>query len=277
MNKRMSKFKKVLYFCDILGFEPRLRIFGKDKYKSTCSSILSLIVLFLAASFTVYSLIVYFNYVNPSIVYSKDNEKSTSRSILIKDALLMFGLYENTNFSVLNDSDAFIEVTYNEKYINKKPESKTLTLEKCEYGKNIDEKYRDSLKNYNINEYYCFNNNEGNLALFYNPDEGKSSLSLNIKINEKSKYTANDIIIYIMNGNDIIDHSNKNNPISNNYFTSTYTSFSTTKFNIINYYLQFINYESDDGFLFPNSKSFQAFESFFSNECDGNELYRSNG
>ena len=170
----------------------------------------------------------------------------------------MFVLYENTNFSVLNESDAFIEVTYNAEYINKKPDPKTLTLEKCEYGKNIDEKYRDSLKNYNINEYYCFNNNEGNLALFYNPDEGKSSLSLNIKINEKSKYTANDIIIYIMNGNDIIDHSNKNNPISNNYFTSTYTSFSTTKFNIINYYLQFINYESDDGFLFPNSQIFQA-------------------
>ena len=117
MNKNMSKFKKVLYFCDILGFEPRLRIFGKDKYKSTCSSILSIIVLFLAATFTVYSLIVYFNYVNPSIVYSKDNEKSTSRSILIKDALLMFGLYENTKFSVLNSSDAFIEVTYFTEFI----------------------------------------------------------------------------------------------------------------------------------------------------------------
>ena len=258
MNKNMSKFKKILYLCDILGLDPKLRIFGKDKYKSTCSSILSIIVLFLAATFTVYSLIVYFNYVNPSIVYSKDNEKSTIRTIPIKNALLMFGLYENTDFSVLDSSDAFIEVTYRTSFNNGTSNTKNLALEKCVFGKNIEEKHRDALKDLKINEYYCFNNNDGNLALFYDPEEGKSSLSLNIRIKKNSQYTANNIIIYIVNGNGIIDHSNKNDPISNNYFTSTYASFSTTKFNIINYYLQFIKYESDDGFLFPNEKIFQA-------------------
>ena len=44
----------------------------------------------------------------------------------------------------------------------------------------------------------------------------------------------------------------------NNYFSSTYTFFSSSKFNIINYFFQFIKYESDDGLLFPNSEIFNA-------------------
>ena len=79
----------------------------------------------------------------------------------------------------------------------------------CEYGKNIDEKYQESLKNLNINEYYCFNKTQGNLPLFYFPNVGKSSITLNIRLGENSTYTANDVIFYIVNGNDVIDHSSK--------------------------------------------------------------------
>ena len=254
----MVNFKSILYFCDILGIEPKLRIFGNDNYKSTFSSILSIIIIFLSATFTVYSFIIYFNYINPSIIYSKDNDKSTSRTIQIKDALLLLGLYENTHFSVVDKNDAFIEAEYTIEYNNGTNSKKNLVIEKCEYGKNIDFKHQDYLKNYPINYYYCFSNIQGSLPLFYIPDEGKSSISLNIRLGESSRYTANDIILYIINGNDVIDHSNKNNPISNNYFTSTYTSFSSNKFNIINFFLQFIKYESDDGILFPNNKLFKA-------------------
>ena len=126
-------------------------------------------------------------------------------------------------------------------------------IENWEFGKNIDFKHQYSLKNYHINDYYCFSNTQGSLPLFYIPDVGKSLISLNIRLGEKSRYTANDIIFYIINGNDIIDHNNKNSPISNNYFSSTYTSFSSNKFNVVNFFLQFIKYESDDGILFPNN------------------------
>ena len=37
-------------------------------------------------------------------------------------------------------------------------------------------------------------------------------------------------MIIIINGNDIIEHNTKDNPISDNYFTSMYTSFSSYKF-----------------------------------------------
>ena len=147
----MPNLKSILYFCDILGLEPKLRIFDNNIYKSSFSSILSIIVIFLAATFTVYSLIVYFNYVNPSIVYSKDNEKSTNRTIQIREALFLFGLFENTQFSVIDKNNAFIEANYTVRYNNGTSNVTKLILENCEYGKNIDEKFKDSLKNYNIN------------------------------------------------------------------------------------------------------------------------------
>ena len=92
----------------------------------------------------------------------------------------------------------------------------------------------------------------------YFPDVGRSTIKLNIRLGENSKYIANDVIFCVLDGGDVIGHTSKNNPISNNYFSSTYTSFSTNKFNVINYYWQFIKYESDDGFLFPNSKIYIA-------------------
>ena len=254
----MSKCKNILYLCDILGLHPKLRIFNKDSYKSTYGAILSIIVIFLGLSFTVYSLIVYFNYANPSIVYSKDNDKSTSRSILLSDALLLFGLYENTHFSVIDKNNAFIEGEYIINFNNGSEYKEDLIFEYCEYGENIDKKHQEYLNSYAISEYHCISKKQANYPLFYLPDIGKTSLSLSIKLGENSIYSANDIILYIINGNDVIDHSNKDNPISNNYFTSIYTSFSSEKFNIINYYLQFIKYESDDGFLFPNNKIFNA-------------------
>ena len=254
----MSKCKQILYLCDIIGLKPKIMIFNKEKYKSTFSAILSIIVLFFALSFTVYSLIVYFNYANPSIVYSKDNDKSTSRSIILSDALLLFGLYENSNFQALDENDAFIEGEYVIDFNNGSNYKENLIIEKCEYGKNIDKKHQEYLSEYIISDFYCISKSQATYPLFYIPYVGKASLSLNLRLGESSKNTANDVILYIINGNDVIDHSDKNNPISHNYFTSIYTSFSSEKFNIINYYLQFIKYESDDGFILPNNKIFIA-------------------
>lgn len=49
----MSKCKQILYLCDIIGLKPKIMIFNKEKYKSTFSAILSIIVVFFALSFTV--------------------------------------------------------------------------------------------------------------------------------------------------------------------------------------------------------------------------------
>ena len=68
------KFKDYLYFCDILGNPPHLRIFNEDNYKSIFSSILSIVLIVVSIIFAILSLIDYLEYKNPVVVYSKDND-----------------------------------------------------------------------------------------------------------------------------------------------------------------------------------------------------------
>lgn len=125
----------------------------------------------------------------------------------------------------------------------------------------MDIKYKDKLSSSfsnSINNYYCISEKDGNLPLFYDLEFGESSLYVYARLTDKSKYTADDLMIIIINGNDIIEHNTKDNPISDNYFTSMYTSFSSYKFSLINYYFQFIKYESDNGLFFPSNHLYNA-------------------
>ena len=125
----------------------------------------------------------------------------------------------------------------------------------------MDIKYKDKLSSSfsnSINNYYCISEKDGNLPLFYDPEFGETSIYVYDRLTDKSKYTADDLMIIIINGNDIIEHNTKDNPISDNYFTSMYTSFSSYKFSLINYYFQFIKYESDNGLFFPSNHLYNA-------------------
>ena len=95
-------YKKYLYIFDLLGKPPQLRIFNHEKYKSSLTSILSIILFAFSIVFTIYSLIDFFKYKNPNVIYSKDNDKTTNRTILIKDTLLMFSLIDSS-FKTIND------------------------------------------------------------------------------------------------------------------------------------------------------------------------------
>ena len=117
------------------------------------------------------------------------------------------------------------------------------------------------------------------MSLFYAPNCGESNLYVYLILTDKSKYKADELMILIINGNDIIDHNSKKNPISDNYFTNTYTSFSMYKFSLIYFYLQFIKYESDNGIFFPsnhyyNSKSFSYSTTMMTNYIDQIINYR---
>ena len=246
-------YKDYLYIFDLLGNPPKLRIFNEDNYKSIFSSILSILLIVVSIFFGIYSLIDYLKYKNPVVVYSKDNDKSTNRTILLNDTLIILGLIESNNFTRINKSEAYFEsemrITYNNRTIKKIP----LTLENCEFGKNIDSKYMNSLNEIpseNISQFYCFSKKDGELPLFYDPNLGESALYVYSRINNESDYNGDDVMLMIINGNDIIEHSKKNYPISDNYFTMTYTSYSTYKFTLTNYYFQFIKYESDEGLFF---------------------------
>ena len=267
--------KKYLYIFDLLASNPQLRIFNQDRYKSIFTSILSIILIFFSLTFIVLSLIDFFKHENPNVIYSKNNDDSTNRTILIKDSLLIFGLIENNHFTAVQKEDSYLEAELKITYKNGKDSNISLTLENCEYGKNLDLKYKDKLSSFSnsINNYYCFSKKDGNFPLFYDPSYGESSLYVYARLTDKSKYNADELMILIINGNDIINHNSKKNPISDNYFTNTYTSFSMYKFSLINYYLQFIKHESDNGFFFPsnhyyNAKSFAYSTTMMTNYID---------
>jgi len=266
-------YKDYLYIFDLLGNPPKLRIFNEDNYKSIFSSILSILLIVVSIIFTVYSLIDYLEYKNPVVVYSKDNDKSTNRTILLNETLIILGLIESNSFTPIKKSVAYFDSELRIIYNNKTTKIIPLTLENCEFGKNIDSKYINSLNEIpseNIGQFYCFSKKDGELPLFYDPNLGESVLYVYSRINNESDYNGDDVMLMIINGNDIIEHSKKNYPISDNYFTMTYTSYSAFKFTLTNYYFQFINYESDEGLFFPslkthNAKAFSHMNNMFTN------------
>ena len=256
-----KKMKDYLYIFDLLGNPPKLRIFNEDNYKSIFSSILSILLIIASIIFSIYSLIDYLEYKNPVVVYSKDNDKSTNRTILLNETLIILGLIDSNSFVRVNKSVAYFESEMRITYNNKTNKNISLTLENCEFGKNIDSKYMNTLNEINsdeINQYYCFSKKDGDLPLFYDPNVGESTIYVYSRLNEQSNYTGDNLMLMIINGNDIIEHSKKNYPVSDNYFTMSYTSYSSYKFTLTNYYFQFIKYESDEGLFFPSLKTHSA-------------------
>ena len=274
-----KKFKDYLYVLDLLGNPPQLRIFNEDNYKSIFSTILSILLIVISILFAILSLIDYLKYNNPIVVYSKDNDKETNRSILLNDILIIFTISENNHFTPVNKSIAYFESEMKIEFKNKSSMTIPLAIENCEFGKNIDNKYIDSLyeiQKDEINKYYCFSKKEGDLSLFYDPNLGESTLYIYSILAEGSNYTADDLMFGIINGNDIIEHNKKNYPISENYLTKTYTSFSKYKFTLTNFYFQFIKYKSDEGLFFPsfktyNAKAFSHMTNTFTNFFDGGD------
>ena len=252
---------KILYKLDFICEPPQFRIFKESNYKSNFSSLISFIVILLSIAFFIYSLIDFLEFNNPIVVFSKDNDKSINRTISLKNTLLIFGVIENINFTLVNDPNIYFTSELVIRNINESFSTIPLTIEKCEYGKNIDLKYRNNLLetfNYSINDFFCLNNKDGDIPLYYFPEYGVSSINIYSLIKNESKFEADDLFILIINGNDAINHNNKKNPILENYFSYSYHSLSSSKLTLINFYFQFIKYESDTGLIFPNYNIFYA-------------------
>ena len=86
----MNNYKSCLYAFDLLGIKPELRIFNNNSYKSVLSSFTTIIIFLICIAFSIYSIIIYCKFDNPSVIYYKDNDKITNRTLLLKDTLLMF-------------------------------------------------------------------------------------------------------------------------------------------------------------------------------------------
>ena len=157
------KYKNILYTFDLIGITPQLKIFNRSTYKTILSSILSIGIILLSFSFFLYTLIIYFHFDNPVVIYSKDNDKSTNRTFLIKDTLLLLLLVEPTSssFKSINKSDGFFESIYVLIDLSGNYKMMPLTLDTCKLGTNVDIKYKEIIDEMgnnqllSINESFC--------------------------------------------------------------------------------------------------------------------------
>ena len=183
-----KRFKNIIYTLDLIGPTPQLLIFNNKRYQSIVSFFISIIIIIISLMFTIVSLIEFLKYENPIISYSKANDQETRRDILIKDTPFLFSLVDAQNFSSINSElGYYYEGDYNIIYDNGTIIWDSLTIEKCQIGKNIDikdqkfwtEKYKFERQ---LNEFYCISFKNENLSLFYHPNIAYSNINIHIVI-----------------------------------------------------------------------------------------------
>jgi len=208
------------------------------------------------------SLIDYFKYDNPVIVYSKDNDSETKRIINLNDTILLFQLVNITTNNI-NNSIAYYKGYWNLFLDNGTFESTLLEIEICELGKTIDIKFSNLINDYyhfgrGIEDFYCINMKDKDLPLFYSPHYGYSYITLSTIFKNNSHYSPEDIRNLIVSESDLIIHKNKQNPIEKNFDYHITTSYNSFEYTQIHYNLQFIKYESDNGLIYKNSNIFRG-------------------
>ena len=142
-----SKCKSIFYGLDLIGQTPQLYIFGNKRYKSSLSSFISIILFICSLAFILYSLILYFKYSTPIVNYSKSSDDKTKREIFLKDSFFMFQLIDSNTGNKIDDSIFSYQGNYNIIYDNGSIFHGELYIEKCDFEKNINNRYKESLKN----------------------------------------------------------------------------------------------------------------------------------
>ena len=247
--------KFFLYAFDFIGPVPQFRILKYDSYKNIFSSILSIIIIATSIGFTIYSIIDYLQFGNPSISYLK---KYDDDSISLKDNLFMFKAYAECNNPIVEN----IGFKYNVTYIFGDGNETHLNIEPCNIGENINIEFKEDLeKKYKnrINEFYCISSQHGDLSLYYRPSASSDRLSyIKIDVFNEICDDINYYYIELITENDIIDHNNKNKPIiPSSYYYKSHRFWSFYFLNI-EYNFEFIKYENDNGYFFQNSEVFVA-------------------
>ena len=255
----IEKWKSLLYKLDLIGASPQLLIFKNKRYKSILSSLISILIIILSLIFIIFSINEYLKFDSPSIIYSKNNDEETERSIFLNETPLMFQMVDLYTINV-GDSVAFFNADYLVIYENGTISRSWLKIENCKFGDNIDSKYIDFFQKKSkfgrkIEDFYCFSSMHRNISLFYYPNIGQSYINLYINIKKNNDFTPNDLQTLIISENDLIVHNNKENPISKNYIYQVTAGFSSLEYTQINYNFKYIKYETDDNLFFSDSKT----------------------
>ena len=250
--------KLFLYTFDFTGLVPQFRILKYNSYKSIVSTIISIIIIIFSISFSIYSIIEYIKFDNPSISYLKRYDNASNNTIFIKDTLFMFKAHGYCNERNINNLNIKYKATYD--FIE--GNQADLDVEECQIGKNINLKFKDELeKKYNdkINQFYCIKSESSNFPLFYNPGISSNLQSyVTIYLYNNEICLDNDFDIELITENDIIEHENIKNPIiASSYYYRT-QKYTPNIFLRLDCEFEFIRYETDNGYFFPKSENSMA-------------------
>lgn len=171
----MKRFKDGISKFDLIGPMPQLLVFNKKRYQSFLSSFISILIIIFSLIFAIFSLREYLKFESPIISYSKANDEKTIRRIDIKDTPLMFQLVDSNTYFGVDNSIGYFKGNYEIIYDNETFENIDLSIEKCEFGKNIDMKYKEFVEKKNkfgrnIDDFYCIGFNNKNISLFFHPN-----------------------------------------------------------------------------------------------------------
>jgi hypothetical protein len=170
----------------------------------------------------------------------------------------------------------YIAIYYNGTRVNT-----LLDIETCEIGKNIDKKYQEFVNDKSnfgkkVDEFYCISSEFENISLFYDPKIGYSSINLYIIFQNNTIYIPEKIKSLILIENNIINHFNRKNPVNNGYIFQLSSAYNSKEFTRVNYIFQYLKYESDDGFIFQNSRTLYGITFTdmvsYKNKKDSNDL-----
>ena len=246
------KFKRIFWKFDFIGPTPEIRILNNSRYKSIFSSLLSIIIILFSIIFISYSL-EEFVHLDPKVDYYKNNDYSTNRTFAISDSLLMFKYsFECSSNSSSNDTNLYISKEEPNRLL-----SNNLGTETCELGKNIDLKYKDVIKSFQDNEnetidkYQCINYQNQNFLLSSHPSIPRIS-EKHLQISLSSQCEDFFLVFALVTENDLLEHTKRDDPVVPYYKKDYFLLTSDREYLTYNY--QYIKYETDDGFIFSNTK-----------------------
>ena len=255
----IDKCNSLLITFDLIGTSPQLYMYSNKRYKSLFSSIISILISLFSIIFALFSIFDYLKYQSPIVSFSKDSDLNTKREIILEDILLMIQIVDSSTINYINNSVAYLNALYIQIYDNGNISGIPLEVERCELGKNLNMKFKDIINdktNFNrtIENFYCINPKD-NISIFYYPNIAYSFIEINIIIKNNSEYIPEKLQAMIVTENDLIDHNNKDNPITSFFIYHISTSFSSSEYTKIYYDFQYIKYESDDGLFYKSSRT----------------------
>ena len=291
----MASKRSCFFNLDILSNPPSLRIFGNYNYKTTWSTLISIIVMIFSFGFALYASLEFCHFEQPNIFYLKTNSYNKTLSLNLNEILLMFKI----GHAYIDDINIYENISLRAEIFNfdinssYEYEPKKIKLEKCELNKNINNKYEDTIKEFEssdkektINDYYCINKEDSEkYSLYYSQNIGYNYLSVTIynsDLNEQLNIKPESLRIYLVLESDFIAHNiKKRNPIITKYIETYSSNFNHMIFGTTVFDLNYIEYDSDDGIIFEKINTYKGLrlnsetqEFFFQNMSDNSSIGR---